>query len=435
MLIYAMIKSKEIEKGWLRKTDFFKEPESLKVFVQACLLYMSFCSSLTLSCKTLSCWMRDFGWSDSVNTFIVSLLHLPYSFRILFVPWLEFVRVPIIKTWGHRKTLLLYVNIASAGCLGLMGFVGLKSLWVFLFFAMLGSILSTSAESLSSSYFSSSYDQKVRKNWIQAGQIGYAAGLWLTGTLYIYLSQLISWSNLYFLSLILMLLNCFVISGLRNCTFERITEPSLKKVYYEPAKSFYQKHKSYFAPLLIFSLFYRAPDKMIAPVLTLIMIDIFGKTWATILKTVALGGVVIGSFLWPYLSPRNVIKGLINISVVHMLNIVLLAGLLWMHVMKISVYASLIGIGVMLLFLRIARTMESAAIFSYQCSLFDSKHFNAQAALGTLADKGFGDILGAASGILCLTLGWPGFFVTSVLFVLPSWKAAKKLKAYFPSKV
>lgn len=406
---------------------WFATKEASRVFFSAILLYMSSCISLTLATKTIGYWLFDNGFSYSHIAIITSLLHLPYSMRILFVPWLEYMKIPVIKTWGHRKTLLFLTSILNIVCVFWMSFFGMSNLYFLLSVCFLCSILSTCSETITSAFFMHDYHLDMKPHWVQGGQIGYNIGLYMTYTLLLGFSSFIPWETLYFGMIGVLVINVWCIVYLKNCTFERQFQPNLHKVYVMPMKELYKRHKEYFKPLAIFSLFYRAPDKMLAPILPLFMVSLFGKTTSAFLKTISLFGMFIGSFAWKKFQAKNPIVGLLDISLLHMCNIIFLGVMSYIFLYTDYKIISLLCIGCSGFLIKTIRTMESAAIFAYQCSLYDQKHFSAQASIGTLADKAFGDVCASISGIIKDTMGFSVFFMMSAMMVLPAWFYGRKL--------
>lgn len=406
----------------------FAGAENKKVFFSAVFLYFSYCISLTLATKTIGYWMHFESYSYSSITFITSILHLPYSMRIIFTPWLEFIKIPIISTWGHRKTLLFWFNLINIICVLLMSIFGLSNFAIFFLICFVCSISSTSAESITSAYFMSTYRSDLKPIWVQGGQIGYNIALYFTYTLLLAFAVFIPWQWLYASCILFMLANFFVISYIDDCKFERISEPNLQKVYWIPLKDFYIRHKAYFSPLFVFSFFYRAPDKMLAPVLPLLMLDLFGAGLSAILKTISLLAMFIGSFVWKWFKDKHPIDGLISISRIHILNILFLGSMAIFYLYSDYKILALILISISGFMIKLVRTMESAAIFNFQCSMYDNKQFNAQAAMGTLADKAGGDIMASTAGTIKDMFGFGTFFVVSAALVLPAWISGRILQ-------
>jgi len=407
----------------------FKTAEQKSIFFLSFAFYLTSSIGLTLATKTIGYWLYDNHFSYTFIGFITSLLHLPYSLRIIFVPWLEFLQLKQIKNWGYRKSLIFWLNILSILCIFVIGFVGLSNLWIFLMMCFVCSMVNTAMETTSSSYFMSTYSSEMKSHWVTGGQIGYNIGLYITYTFIMALSYWIPWNFLYMGCIFFLSLNLFFISYAKNCEFERLQQPNVQKVYFTPIKLFFQKHKEYFRPLVIFSLFYRAPDKIIGPLLPLLFVSVFGKLLAAVLKTISLLAMMIGSFGWTYIKKENPVDNLIIISRLHVSNIAVFAALSVLYLYTNNVYLLLL-IGASGFLMKAIRTMESAAIFAYQCSLYDNKHFGAQSSMGNLADKAFGDILASFSGLVKDLFGWGVFFGMAVIAVTPSWIAAKSLRKY-----
>lgn len=416
------------------KNKMFQQPKSVDVFAKSFVLYTISSMSLALSCRTITLWMYDAGVSSAANMALSALLHLPYSFRIAFVPWLEFIKIPLIKNWGYRKSLIIYMHLISIACILGMAIMGMSNFKMLILLGFICSIASTSAENLSTTYLNYSYNQDVRPNWVQGGQFGYHFASWVVGTLYIYLCQFISWPKLYIISALFLIVNLCIITRTNNCAFERISQPSFTKAYITPVKNLLNTHKNYFHLLIWFFIFFRAADRLLVTLLPLLLIEVFGKTGAAALKTLALLCVFIGSFVWTFFKRDNVMQTLVSISVVHMAHILVVACVLCFYYKGVYVNACLVILSITIFSLKIIRISESCASYAFQYFLLDQKYFNAQSSAVTLTDRFMGDILKSVSGVMYVFMGWPIFLATSILFVIPSWFIAIKLSKYFTGK-
>lgn len=399
---------------------------SKPLYILAMCFYSNSCIATSLASKSVAYWLQDSGYSLTSSVFYSAVLSYPYSFRIFFTPWLEYVKVPMIKGWGHDKNLLLYINMINIMLVVIMSMVGLQHFSIFFTVAFICSVLSTAQETLSTSYFINSYEDIIKQSWVMGGQVGYNIAVFFTTTLYIYLSQFVSWNTLYAISALVMLCNSSALLFANNSIVTRSSAPSAAKLYVEPMKSFYSRHEHHFASLQMFLLFYRAPDKTIASVLSLLMIKLYGKNGATILKIMSLCMVLVGTYVLTFFDASNPIRRLLAVSKLHMSMILTSSGILASYYYTKS-STLLYTFAIAFLMLKVIRTCESMAIFEYQCSLFDKRNFNAESSIGNLSDKGFGSILSSISGLFATVFGPAAFLASTTILVIPAYIVSRKL--------
>ena len=165
-------------------------------------------------------------------------------------------------------------------------------------------------------------------------------------------------------------------------------------------------------------IFFRAADRLLVTLLPLLLIEVFGKTGAAALKTLALLCVFIGSFVWTFFKRDNVMQTLVSISVVHMVYILVVGVFYAFYYKGVYVNACLVILSITIFSLKIIRISESCASYAFQYFLLDQKYFNAQSSAVTLTDR-FMRYFKKRIRVMYVFMGWP-IFLKQLAFVCNS---------------
>lgn len=222
--------------------------------------------------STLNLWLRGAGVSLSVIGFI-SWVSLLYGLKILWAPWMDKVRLPILHAWlGQRRSYMLLSQIGAAAGLVAMARIGPQHLIPFIAAAVFVTFCAASQEIAIDAWrveqTQSETDQAFNPS---AYSLGVKIGLWSASSIILIAGNHLGWPFTYELmaaSLIIGVITTLLAHRTEAETRHDDAPKNVRQLLVEPFISFWREHAGAAGLILITLAFYRLGDYLIGPVCT-----------------------------------------------------------------------------------------------------------------------------------------------------------------------
>ena len=371
--------------------------------------------------NTLSLWLQ----SDNLALEIIgifSLSKLPYSFKWLWAPLADKIRLPLLWKLGQRRSwallsqaLILLAILALACSQPEQHYLLTFALAVFLAFC------SATLDIALDAYRVESFTTQEQAAASASFVTGYRFGFLFSGAGALYLAEVFSWNMVYLLMSFGTLVGfiTLLLAQENNQSHQLSTQSyhSLGEFFRSaaiaPLKDFI-KHQNW-QLILLFVFFYRMSDAYISPMAYVFYKDIgFDyKDIASITKVfgviATLGGVFIGGAL---LSRISLNQGLIICGILQALSNLI-------YVAQAHAGANPYMLMLTIFVENVSGGMGTAAFMAYLASLCNAAYTATQYALLSSLMSLARDGLSATSGWMAQSLGWSNFFIFSTLIGLP----------------
>ena len=391
------------------------------------ILLLGFASGLPymLVFSTLTAWLRDVGISLTEIGFFAWLV-LTYSLKFLWAPFVDRYSIPGFKFFGKRRGWILFCQ--SVIFLSLIGMSlidplqNIKLLALFAFFAaFFGSIQDVAVDALRIEIGKA----KEQGDLAASYQLGYRIAILVASSMALIFADLYSWSYVYQLMGILMLIGS---AGALICyepTNQEIAILRFDEALFEAFKDFFNRFGLWSAAILLLIIStYRLTDIVMGPMAMPFYLDLgFSKTEiGALVKTIALLGSVIGFFIGGLLIKR-----------IHLFNALLFGGLCVLFTNLFFAYVATAQANISLLSLIVGLDSFAAGLvgtvnIAFLTSLVSKKFTAVQYAMLTSFMMLPGKFFSGFSGILAdyyvsttsLESGWAYFFYTTSAMSIPA---------------
>ena len=391
------------------------------------ILLLGFASGLPymLVFSTLTAWLRDVGISLTEIGFFAWLV-LTYSLKFLWAPFVDRYSIPGFKFFGKRRGWILFsqsmIFLSLIGMSLIDPLQNIKLLALFAFFAaFFGSIQDVAVDALRIEIGKA----KEQGDLAASYQLGYRIAILVASSMALIFADLYSWSYVYQLMGILMLIGS---AGALICyepTNQEIAILRFDEALFEAFKDFFNRFGLWSAALLLLIIStYRLTDIVMGPMAMPFYLDLgFSKTEiGALVKTIALFGSVIGFF----------IGGLV-IKRISLLNALLLGGLCVLFTNLFFAYVASVQANISLLSLIVGLDSFAAGLvgtvnIAFLTSLVSKKFTAVQYAMLTsfmmLPGKFFSGFSGMLADYYVSTSstesGWEYFFYTTSAMSIPA---------------
>ena len=373
---------------------------------------------------TLSMWLKDVGWS-LIAIGAISLVKIPYSFKWVWSPFIDKIKLPFLWKMGRRRSWALLMQICVGLSIVAMAFSNPQNNKTLVcIYAFMVSLSSATLDIILDAMRVESF--KDTPNNQAAGSaifvLGYRLGLIFSGAGALWLATYINWSNVYLIMALGSVVGIITLLFIKepneefkysvlnqNISFNKF----LKESVIAPLKDFFQNKNWYLVLFLIF--FYRMGDAYVAPMYLPFYADMgFSKIEIAYITKIygmiaaILGGLVGGLML----NKVGILKGLY------------ICGFLQGITTLFFSIQAVVGYNTDLLTIIIALEnftsgMATAALVAYISSLCNIMYTATQYALLSSVMSLARDLFSATSGILAQNISWAMFFAVSSLFCLP----------------
>ena len=391
------------------------------------ILLLGFASGLPymLVFSTLTAWLRDVGISLTEIGFFAWLV-LTYSLKFLWAPFVDRYSIPGFKFFGKRRGWILFsqsmIFLSLIGMSLIDPLQNIKLLALFAFFAAyFGSIQDVAVDALRIEIGKA----KEQGDLAASYQLGYRIAILVASSMALIFADLYSWSYVYQLMGILMLIGS---AGALICyepTNQEIAILRFDEALFEAFKDFFNRFGLWSAALLLLIIStYRLTDIVMGPMAMPFYLDLgFSKTEiGALVKTIALFGSVIGFF----------IGGLV-IKRISLFNALLLGGLCVLFTNLFFAYVASVQANISLLSLIVGLDSFAAGLvgtvnIAFLTSLVSKKFTAVQYAMLTSFMMLPGKFFSGFSGMLAdyyvstssIESGWEYFFYTTSAMSIPA---------------
>ena len=391
------------------------------------ILLLGFASGLPymLVFSTLTAWLRDVGISLTEIGFFAWLV-LTYSLKFLWAPFVDRYSIPGFKFFGKRRGWILFsqsmIFLSLIGMSLIDPLQNIKLLALFAFFAaFFGSIQDVAVDALRIEIGKA----KEQGDLAASYQLGYRIAILVASSMALIFADLYSWSYVYQLMGILMLIGS---AGALICyepTNQEIAILRFDEALFEAFKDFFNRFGLWSAALLLLIIStYRLTDIVMGPMAMPFYLDLgFSKTEiGALVKTIALFGSVIGFF----------IGGLV-IKRISLFNALLFGGLCVLFTNLFFAYVASVQANISLLSLIVGLDSFAAGLvgtvnIAFLTSLVSKKFTAVQYAMLTSFMMLPGKFFSGFSGMLAdyyvstssIESGWEYFFYTTSAMSIPA---------------
>ena len=374
---------------------------------------------LLLTGSTLSAWLATSGMSLS-QIGILSWVGLPYALKIVWAPLLDRFTVPLL---GRRRGWMLAFQAALCVTLLLLSLANPReSIQAVAVLALSVAFLSASQDIVTDAYRSDLLEREERAAGTAVFVLGYRIAMLLTGGLALIVADHWSWQAVYAASGLAM--------GVGMVTSWCAPEPaqvrppsSVSAAVIEPLVDFFRRPGA--ITVLLFVTLYRVGDTLANVMVMPFLLSLqFGQSEigvvykvigiaATILGTLVGGALTARAGLFRSLLLAGLLQGLANLSYA----VLALTGK--HHVLLVTA----VGID------NLCTGLAIAALDAFLMALCSRRYSAMQYALLVSASGALGRVLGGVSGVLASHVGWPLFFVATMLVVLPAAALLLRLRS------
>ncbi len=390
-------------------------------------MIMGFVSGLPLllTITLLQAWLTDENVSKSTIG-LFALIGIPYSLKFLWAPIFDRF---IISRLGRRRGWLLIIQVFLIISIFALGQSNPEiNLFNVAILSLILTFFSASQDILIDAFRRESLMENEQTIGASAYVLGYRIGALAAGAGGLILADLYSYSFVYTLMSLIMLLGV-VTTLLSDEPNVKINPYTLRESVIEPFKEFFGRYEgksANYTPylILLFVLLYKVGDTMAHSLSTNFYLEIgFSKTEiGTVVKFFGLGATLLGAFIGGALSLKiGLFKSLIYFGIFQLLatlgfSILFYAGNnLLMLITVISLENLAAGMGY---------TAYLAFIANMTSKNFTATQFALMTALMSLPRT----FLSGTSGYLVEFLNWDLYFVFCSLIAIPALLILKKIK-------
>jgi PAT family beta-lactamase induction signal transducer AmpG len=376
---------------------------------------------LLLTSSTLSVWLAEAGISKTAVG-ALALAGMPYTFKFLWAPAIDRVRLPFLAdALGRRKSWLFLVQI----CL-MLAILGLgmadpnTNLYLTFSLAILVAFLSATQDIVIDALRVELLDSKTQGAGAAAIVFGYRVGMIVAGALALYLATFFGWFWCYAIMALVLaacMLNTLLVAEPKEATLEQKFAKHHNAFYQAvvaPFQDFMQRR--HWMIILLFVISYKLGDAFAANMSSYFFIDLgFSKIdIANVTKVFGLGASIVGGLVGGALIIRiGIFRALLSFGILAVCANLLLV-LLAISGKNNLLFASTI------IAEHIATGMSSAAFVAYLSSLCNRSFTATQYALFS-AIASFGrTTFSSLSGAVAENTSWPFYFIAAALLALPA---------------
>lgn len=382
--------------------------------------------------STLSLWLKEAGWTyAAIGAF--SLVKIPYSFKWVWSPVLDRLKLPLLWRMGRRRSWALLMQLFLLFLIAAMGYVNPETerrlLWIC---AIAVSLASASLDIVLDALRVESF-QKQPEDQAPGSAVfvlGYRLGLIFSGAGALWLASFISWGNVYLIMAtgsLVGLMTILLIKEPDSGFAYSSAHPKirLKQFYQEavkaPLKDF-TKHQHWM--MILFLIFiYRMSDAYFGPMAFPFYSDMgFSKTEiAYIIKIYGMFAAIAGGLAGGLLIKKvGLYKGLYICAYTQGLTTLLfsLQAMAGHNTLMLTAVISLENF---------SSGMATTALVAYISSLCNVLYTATQYALLSSVMSLARDLFAATSGLLAEWVSWPVFFMVAALFSIPGIVMVKYL--------
>ena len=418
--------------------------DALKIYADKRMLVMvglGFSSGfpLMLVSGTLSLWLGS-AEVALASIGIFSLVKMPYSFKWLWSPIIDHVRLPLLGKLGRRRGWAFFCQIVLMAAIVWMALLDAKTqTFTLAMAALLVVIASASQDIVVDAYRIESFSTDEQGAAAAIFVLGYRLGILFSGALALILASVLSWREVYLIMALGAVVGMVTTLLAHEPDCDKIlcinTEPA-RGTYVERIKRFFVNavvapfvdfiKRPHWLIILWFVFFYKMSDAYMGPMANVFYYEMgFSLTEiASVSKIFGMGATILGGIVGGIVVSRwGLYKSLWICGILQGLTTLVFVLQAWSgH--NIFMLISCISLD------NISGGMSVAAFVAYLSSLCSVAYTATQYALLSSLMSLPRDLVAATSGYMAEAVGWDWFFVLTSLMVVPGlallWLLNKK---------
>lgn len=381
---------------------------------------------LLLVFGTLNLWLKDAGVPLAMIG-LFSLIKTPYSFKWVWSPIVDRVRLPLFGWLGRRRGWALFTQILLM--MAIWGMATTNPALSPMTMAVLGFLMviaSASQDIVLDAYRIESFSNREQGAGVAVFVLGYRMGAIFSGAGALLLASIMSWEDVYkIMSLGALVGMATVLCSHEPKRAEEYHEPTykgpllkrlqvfLKTAVYSPFADFMKR--PHWLIILVFVFLFRMSDAYIGPMAFPFYDDMgFSKIEiAYVTKIYGVLATIVGALI-----------GGIVVSRIGIMRSLLFCGILQGASNLLFVAQAYAGHDIYMLIAtisveNISGGMGTAAFVAYLSSLCNVAYTATQYALLSSLMSLARDVCAATSGFLAMVVSWPVFFIITTLMAIP----------------
>lgn len=374
---------------------------------------------------TLALWLTDSGISLEMIA-LFSLVKTPYSFKWLWSPVVDRIRLPFFERLGRRRGWAVFSQLLLlAAILGMSLVDPSQAVYLLMFLAFLTVIASATQDIVLDAYRVESFDTEGQAAGTAIFILGYRLGSIFSGAVALLLATVLNWHEVYAvmaLGAVVGMVTVLCSREPKNCKkcgapFKGSLTARLKNFWQTAVKSPVADFvkRSGWIWILLFIMVYKLCDAYMVP-MTMPFYDAMGFTKAEIAfvtKFYGMGATILGGIAGGVMVNRlGLLKGLYIGSILQGLTTL-------MYVVQAHAGNNLYMLMVTVSLDNLAGGMSTTAFVAYISSLCNVAYTATQYALLSSFMSLARDLLSSTSGVLVKFVGWSSFFVITTLMAVP----------------
>ena len=381
----------------------------------AAILMLGFASGfpLYLTSRTLQAWMTVAGVNLTAIGFF-SLVSLPYSLKFLWSPLIDRFGLPFL---GRRKGWLFVTQVALAATIAAMIFQRPSQVLQLLAInAFLIAFLSATQDIVIDAYVTDISDASEVGAASGVKVLGYRIAMIATGGGALVIADFMSWQTVYFLMGVLMLILAAISTRVREPVLRDRPPASINEAVRMPLADFFARSGTARGTwILAFILLYRLGDSMINNMTTPFLLQAgFSQTDIGVIQ----GGVGLLATITGVLAGGLVIA---RIGINRSLWVfgILQAASNFAYLVLAYVGREYAVMVAAIVIENVCYGLATAALVGFIMSLCNPRFSATQYALLSSLIAVGRDVIASPSGSIAEKLGWPAFFLISIIAAIP----------------
>lgn len=394
----------------------FLEPAALTMF------FFGFTSGLPflLVGGTLSVWLKESGISlETIG--LISYATLTYSFKFLWAPVVDQVRLPLLGRLGQRRSWLLAAQTVLLASLLLMAVLTPSAIAVFLVAVFIAAFAGATQDVVVDAYRIEIAPAEAQGALAATYTLGYRIALLASGALALILADQVDWPLVY-LTMGLFLMAMMVVTLLAREPHHPVARAqsfahAIEDGVIGPFKDFFTRYSGLIgAALLLFIGIFKISDQMLGVMALPFYLDSgFTKTEIGAVSKIfgvwiGIAGAFLGGICVVKLGvERSLVLGIVIGSVSNLLYLLLsqFPGNLTIFTLVISGE-------------NLSGGFLGAAAIAYLSALVNQRYTATQYALFSSLVTLPGKLIGGLSGFMVTGMGYGGFFIFSTVAAIPA---------------
>ena len=406
----------------------FLEPAALTMF------FFGFTSGLPflLVGGTLSVWLKESGISlESIG--LISYATLTYSFKFLWSPAVDHVRLPLLGRLGQRRSWLLGAQGLLLVSLLMMAVLTPNAIGLFLCAVFAAAFAGATQDVVVDAYRIEIAPAEAQGALAATYTLGYRLALLASGALALVLADLVDWQLVYLTMAVFLMAMMVVTLWAREPkhSVERATSiaAAIEDGVIGPFRDFFHRYTgSIGVALLVFIGIFKISDQMLGVMAMPFYLDSgFSKTEIGAVSKIF--GVWIG-IAGAFLGGISVVKIGVERSLVLGILIGSVSNLLYLLLSQfpgnLSIFTLVISGE------NLSGGFLGAAAIAYLSALVNKRYTATQYALFSSLVTLPGKLIGGLSGFMVTGMGYSGFFIFSTVAAIPALLLFFWLKARVP---